>query len=350
MQPHFVGFGLVNHDTVVCGQNLALDAKVRATSLFEQVGGPVPVALQCAMRLGGIRATQLGVVGSDALGDDLIQRLERFGVVPSLQRTSATTSRSLVLLDTAHGTRLVANYAEQLPPFAFDAQAKEVLRSADLLHLDGRDIPGSLLAAQVVKDAGGKASLDLGTMRDGLEELFPLCDLILASKKGGAGAFPSKAGDPLAQVRGFLDAGAEIAGVTLGADGLALGWRGGPEPFLLAAHSPRPPLGHFPTSSGRDGERVLPSLPADEVGNTRKGGVGGGMLDTCGAGDAFHGAFCHAWLLGASPEEAADFAQALVCVRIGRMGNEAGLPQLEEIPRRARSGANAFRSESAPAR
>jgi sugar/nucleoside kinase (ribokinase family) len=314
MQPHFVGFGLVNHDTVACGQHLALDAKVRATNLFEQVGGPIPVALQCAMRLGGIRATQLGVVGSDALGDDLIQRLESFGVVSSLQRTSPTTSRSLVLLDTVHGTRLVANYAEQLPPFAFDAQAEEILRSADLLHLDGRDIPGSILAAQLVQISGGKVSLDLGTMRDGLNELFPLCDLILASKKGGAGAFPEHTDDPLAQVRGFLDAGAQIAGVTLGAEGLALGGRGGPEPFLLAP---------------RQAEIVV---------------------DTCGAGDAFHGAFCHAWLLGASPEEAAHFAQALVCVRIGQMGNEAGLPTLEEIPRGAGRGATSFRSESAPAR
>ena len=326
MQPQLVGFGLVNHDTVACASGIELDAKVRATHLFEQVGGPVPVALQCAARLGGIRATQLGVVGLDSLGDDLARRLESFGVVPHFQRTAPSTSRSLVLLDTQRGTRIVANHAEKLPPFLLDAEALEVLRAADLLHLDGRDAAGSLLAARAVKGAGGKVSLDLGTMRAGVEELLPLCDVILASRKGGAGAFPALAGDPLAQVREFLKRGALVAGVTLGADGLALGWRGGPEPMFL------------------------PSLPADEVGNTRKGGAGGGMLDTCGAGDAFHGAFCHAYLSGASPLEAADFAQALVCVRIGRMGNEAGLPTLDEIPRRAGPGTTAFRSESAPAR
>ena len=308
---HLVGFGLVNHDTVACAQNLALDAKVRATHLFEQVGGPVPVALQCAMRLGGIRSTQLGVVGSDALGDDLQRRLENFGVVPELQRTSPTTSRSLVLLDTERGTRLVANHAETLPPFSFDAPAEEILRSADLLHLDGRDVAGSLLAARTTR---GIVSLDLGTMRDGLEEIFPHCNLILASRKGGAGAFPEKVNDPLAQVQGFLDAGAEVAAVTLAERGVALGWRGGPEPTILAPHR-------------------APSV-----------------VDTCGAGDAFHGAFCHAYVAGASPTEAADFAQALVCVRIGRMGNEAGLPRLEEIPRQAGRGATEFRSESAPAR
>ena len=300
---HFVGFGLVNHDTVACAENIALDSKVRASAFFEQVGGPVPVALQCAVRLGGIRATHLGVVGADTVGDDIERRLEATGVNASLQRTGSESSRSLVLLDMVNGTRIVANHADGLPRFTFDDAALAILKSADLLHLDGRDVAGSLTAAQ---NTNGIVSLDLGTMRSGLEEIFCHCHLILASRKGGAGAFPKYSHQPAAQVQAFLDAGATVAAVTLGADGLALGWRGGPPPALIAPRMP--PL----------------------------------VLDTCGAGDAFHGAFCSAYAQGASPQEAADFAQAVVCVRIGRLGNERGLPTSEEV--------SGFRAGFAPGR
>jgi sugar/nucleoside kinase (ribokinase family) len=291
-----VGFGLVNKDLVAVAPGIRLDHKAEARHYFEQVGGPVPVALQCAARLDGVECTALGVVGADLEGAQVSEWLESFGVEARLQRTpGVATSKSLVLLDETDGARTLANYAEELPPFTFDPETEKLLRSADLLHIDGRDLSGCLRAATLTRAGGGKVSYDLGTMRTGREALFPMCDLILASKKGGAGAFPDLANDPLGQVQGFLDAGATIAGVTLAEQGVALGWRGGPPPTLLPAFAV---------------ERVV---------------------DTCGAGDTFHGAFVWAHLAGYPPPDAARFAMAAVALRIQRFGNNDGLPYRETV-------------------
>ncbi|WP_395095239.1 carbohydrate kinase family protein [Armatimonas sp.] len=286
-----VGFGLLNKDFVAVVPRWKPDTKVRATRYFEQVGGPVPVALTTVAKLGGLACVHLGVVGDDRDADDLARSLEEQGVSSDLQRASGTvTSRSLVLLDAHDGSRTLANYAEELPCMTFTPAHDDLLSQASLLHLDGRDLGGALHAAQLVKAAGGQVSFDLGTMRPGREALFPLCDILLASKGGGAGAFPEHTGDPAAQVRGFLAAGVKVAGVTLAEKGV-----------LLATHEQPEPV-------------FLPAFPIPNV------------VDTCGAGDVFHGAFCWAYATGMPPHAAANFAQATVALRVQHYGNRAGLP------------------------
>lgn len=286
-----VGFGLINKDFVAVVPAWERDTKVRATHYFEQVGGPVPVALTAVAKLGGLACVHLGVVGDDRDADDLARSLEEQGVSADLQRTPGTvTSRSLVLLDARDGSRTLANYAEELPCMTFTPAHDALLRQASLLHLDGRDLGGALHAAQTVKAAGGLVSFDLGTMREGRKALFPLCDIILASKGGGAGAFPEHADDPAAQVCHFLKAGVRVAGVTLAEKGVMLATKEQPEPVFLPA---------FATPN---------------------------VLDTCGAGDVFHGAFCWAYATGMPPYAAANFAQATVALRIQHYSNRAGLP------------------------
>lgn len=308
-----VGLGLVNKDFVASVPSWERDGKVAASAYFEQVGGPVPVALAALARLEGGpgNVSLLGVLGDDRDGDDLLGWLAAGGVDGSLvTRAPATsTSRSLVLLDERDGTRTVANWAGGLPPLTpFTPEQEALLARAGLLHLDGRDLDASLRAAEIVRGvsvacgAGGVVSLDLGTMRPGGERLLPLCDIVIASRKGGSGAFPDAvrggpqaADSPAEQVRRFLDLGAEIAGVTLGHEGVVIGERGGGEPVHL------------------------PAFVVERV------------VDTCGAGDAFHGAFLAAHRAGRGPIEAAGFAQAAVAVRIARRGNQAGLPTRAEV-------------------
>jgi len=291
-----VGFGLINKDFVAVVPAWERDQKVRATHYFEQVGGPVPVALTAVARLGGLACVHLGVVGSDRDADDLARWLEEQGVAPDLQRTEGVvTSRSLVLLDSRDGSRTLANYAETLPAMTFTPAHDELLQRARLLHVDGRDLEGALHAATVVRAAGGKVSFDLGTMRPGREALFPLCDVVLASKGGGAGAFPAHADDPLRQVQCFLEAGVGVAGVTLAEKGVVIASQAEPEPVFLPA---------FPVAT---------------------------VVDTCGAGDTFHGAFCWAYANGYNPHDAAQFAQATVALRIQHYGNRTGLPTREAV-------------------
>jgi len=268
------------------------DQKAEATHFFEQVGGPVPVALVTMVRLGCPFPIEfVGQVGEDRDGHHIRELLEREGVGVSgvAVAPGRCTSKSLVLLDARDGSRTLANYAEELPPMTWEAHHASRLAVARMLHLDGRDLPAALESARRVREAGGIVSLDLGTMRPGREDLVARCHIVLASLMGAAGAFPDAADDPREQVRRFLALGPDIAGVTLGADGVVIGSRG-QEPV----HLPAPPVES--------------------------------IVDTCGAGDVFHGAFLWAFLDGRDPVACADFAQAAAALRVQRLGNEDGIP------------------------
>jgi sulfofructose kinase len=292
------GVGLINQDLLAVVPAWERDTKVAATHYFEQVGGPVPVAMTAITRLGTPTSVSfLGVLGDDSAGEKVSGDLVKQGVMGNFTvAPKVMTSRSLVLLDTRDGSRTLANYAHSLPPMLFTTEQEEILHSTDLLHLDGRDLDAAMQAAQIVRAHNGTVSIDLGTMRPGREDLLAQCDIILASTKGGQGAFPEHTDNPLAQVRAFREVyGASIAGVTLAEKGLALACDDAPEGIFL---------------------------PAFSVATVR---------DTCGAGDTFHGAYLWAYHNHLSPIQSAFFAQAAVALRIGKYGNEAGLPTASEV-------------------
>lgn len=288
---------MANHDTVAVVPRYEEDVKIVASHFWEQVGGPVPVALMAVARLGGF-AIEIVThsCAKDTTGDSLRTWLGEDGVTTSHcpRPEDAATSRALVLIESATGGRFVASYGGDPPPITFTPEHEAVFRTASALHLDGRDLPAARQAAQWTRAEGGIVSFDLGTMRPGRETLLPLCDIVLASQIGGAGTFPDVADNPGAQVRRFLEQGAQIAGVTLGSRGLVIGEKGS-EPY---------------------------HLPAFTIGDVR---------DTCGAGDCFHGAFLWAHLSGYPLRDAAQFAQAAVAHRIRHFGNRAGLPRRADV-------------------
>lgn len=298
-----VGLGLVNKDFLAFVPSWERDQKVVASDLLEQVGGPVPIALATVARLGLPEGTSriefLGEVGTDAAGDEILQWLSENGVgVGDCTRvTGGITSRSLVLVDERDGTRTVANHRGDLPADRDMDSHQGVLKQARILHIDGRNSELCRAATEVVRSAGGLVSLDLGTMRAGTEKLWPLCDIVLASRKGGAGAFPEAANDPIEQTRRFLAGGVRIAGVTLGPEGVVVGERC-TEP------------------------QWLPAFTVADV------------CDTCGAGDVFHGAFLWAFLRGKGIIECARLAQAAAAERIRYRGNHTGLPTLAAVTKR----------------
>ena len=68
------------------------------------------------------------------------------------------------------------------------------------------------------------------------------------------------------------------------------------------------------------------------------------VIDTSGAGDVFHGAYVASYL--AEPERSFarhfEFARAAAAYKIGRLGNEAGLPTLADVAEIERAYALVF--------
>jgi sugar/nucleoside kinase (ribokinase family) len=56
-----------------------------------------------------------------------------------------------------------------------------------------------------------------------------------------------------------------------------------------------------------------------------------GAVDTTGAGDVFHGAFCYAVLQGMTLDRSLDFSNAMAALNCTAMGARGGLRGLEEI-------------------
>ncbi|MBC8139806.1 MAG: hypothetical protein H7Y38_00015 [Armatimonadetes bacterium] len=282
------GIGIVGLDHVAVTDTWERDGKSVASLYFEQVGGPVPVALMAMARLGLADAPCFcGIVGRDAAGRTITRELRDGGVDTSQVRhvSGGKTSHSLIVLSDGKNRSLTNYVGTGISEAAGVAPFADV--NVGLLHLDGRDLCHVERVTNRVWETVGKISLDLGSKKPSHAKILPLCDIVIASKPGGAGAFPEVGNCPIEQTKRFLDAGAIVAGVTLGADGAVIGCR--------------------------DENGGVPlHLPAFRVPN---------VVDTCGAGDLFHGAFLWAWREGQGVFDAATFAQAAVALRIQRVGN-----------------------------
>jgi sugar/nucleoside kinase (ribokinase family) len=261
---------------------------------LRQVGGPVPVALQTYSRLGG-HSCFCGVIGDDDIGD-YVQRHLSTSVTQSLvvRCKNGTTSRSIVVIEAAKGQRTIVNIpATGMNPVDVSPLVDK-FQSGSILHLDGRDLETDLRLAAAAKLAGTLVSIDLGTMRPGREALLSKCDIILASKSGSAGLTPDHPNDIEGQLSIMRQFGARVVGVTLAEHGVVVG----------------------------DQSNTY-RLPAFKVEN---------VVDTNGAGDCFHGSFLYAYAhLYKDLQNVAKFAQACVALKITKLGNDAGLPNLSNV-------------------
>lgn len=164
------------------------------------------------------------------------------------------------------------------------------------LHLDGHQPDAALHYARACRQAGVLTSLDGGGVRENTDELLRHIDIAVCAERmcEQLGLTPE----------GLLDLlkarGCRIGAVTMGERGML--WY---------------------DETGR--VDVLPSL--DVPGNR--------IVDTSGAGDVFHGAYVWSYLN--RPEqpwaEHFTFARAASAHKIQHLGNEAGLPKVEDVER-----------------
>ena len=156
---------------------------------------------------------------------------------------------------------------------------------ARMLHIDGHDTDAVAHAARIARRHGIPVTADVDTIYKGFDEVLPNVDYLVTSSE-----FPERwtgERDPFRALALLQDTfGMKVTGMTLGAQGALV----------------------------RSGGRFFYS-PAFVV----------NCIDTTGAGDIFHGAFCYAILKGMEIPEALDFSNAMAALNCTSLGARGGI-------------------------
>ena len=267
--------------------------KTPAHSFHQGVGGMSANAAVALARLGA-SAGFVGPVGDDAAAAVFRAHFEREGVdVSRLQATAGQSSSiSSIILD-ARGERMIFNHkgSALTAPLPFQATW---LNGVDFLLTDPRCPSWAQAALTQARQAGIPSLLDgdVSPWPD-LQGLVPLADWVAFSEPGLQGFHAGEVQQGL-QAALRLGEAPQVAVVTLGPRGL----------YWL-----------------RRGETVQ-HLPAFQVPD---------VIDTLGAGDAFHAGLGLALACGMADREALRFGAATAALKCQRPHGILGAPSRSEV-------------------
>jgi sugar/nucleoside kinase (ribokinase family) len=285
-----LGVGECSLDTRLLVETLPpRGGKGRVLEWRELPGGQVATAVLAAARL-GLRAAYAGAVGDDAHAEPVLAPLCHAGVDVSrvVRVAGAATRTALIVVERGTGERTVLGQRDDRLGEAQAELARLALGGAQLLLIDATDLALATALAERARAEGVPVLLDLDAPAPDFERLLAQVDFPVVSR-GFAEAAYGGAEPALARLAAL---GARLAVVTLGAEG-ALAWSGG---------------------------RLLAS-PAFAV----------GVVDTTGAGDAFHGAFAWGLLQGLGAAELLRVANAAAAFACTGPGAQGALPDAGEL-------------------
>jgi sulfofructose kinase len=296
--PNFdvVGVGLNATDTVLMVPRMpAYGGKAPFTREFYSVGGQVATAMVTCARL-GLSAKYIGTVGDDERGSIQMASLRASGIDIEhvQQRVNCPNQSAYIVVDESTGERTIFWNRPDCLTISPAQITPDQITCARLLHIDGHDTPAVEHAARIARGANIPVTVDVDTIYAGFERVLPLVDYLIASAE-----FPARwtgIEDPLAALIAIQrESGMRVAAMTLGAHG-ALAY-----------------------SEGR-----FHYSPAFIV----------NCIDTTGAGDVFHGAFCYSVLQQMSIADALEFSNAMAalnCTAEGARGRIAGVEEARQF-------------------
>ena len=193
-------------------------------------------------------------------------------------------------MDKNTGARSVAWSRGNLAELEGDEVDMDMIRNAKILHLDGHNPKAALAAAKEARKHGVKVSIDAGTLRDGVKEILEYVDILIASEMF---ARQYSGNDDLEQaIYKLAENGAATVGITMGK------------------------LGSMTLQDGK-----LFICPAFKI----------VPVDTTGAGDVYHGAYCVKYLETQDPMECMRFAAAVSALKCLKTGGRTGIPDREQL-------------------
>ncbi len=263
----------------------------------ESGGGPAANAAYL-LSLWGEPAALACLLGDDPYGRRIAEEFRAVGTDLSLTevRPGAATPLSVVLVNTANGSRTLVNRLPPAEPLRFDPGALATLAALKpgVLLFDGHQPEASLQAMELFPRA--RTILDAGSRRRGTELLAPRVEFLVPSERFARAMSGEEDLDSLEGGRRCLQALRRLNGgqvvVTLGERGVL---------YLENGEAQR-----------------LPAFPAVAV-------------DTTGAGDVFHGAFAYAILRGWALSRTVRFASMAAALSVSRPGARSSIPSLAEV-------------------
>ena len=255
-------------------------------------GGPAAVASLAVASLGH-NAVFLGRLGDDQVGHDVIRHLSNRGVNASGVRLirSQSSQVSSVVVD-GSGERQIINFSsEQLDPDP-SWLLEEVIEGADFLLTDVRWPEGAATALTMARRNGVPSLVDADIAPIDISKLVALAEYAVFSERGLE----------MVSKENGLEKGLKAAEQESGA------W------VAVTAGE----KGSYWLEEGR-----LKFCPAEKI----------DAIDTCGAGDVFHGAFAVGVVEKMNLEQAMRFASAAASLKCLTFGGSLGTPGRAAVDR-----------------
>jgi sulfofructose kinase len=286
------GIGLNATDTLILLPHFpAYAGKVAFDREVLSPGGQVASALVTCARL-GLRVKYIGTVGDDERGRIQLESLRETGInLDDVEiRKDCANQTAYILIDQTTGERTVLWKRDDCLRLAPESITPEKVTSARLLHIDAHDTAAVARAAEIARRHQIPVTLDVDSIYPGFDRVLPHVDYLISSSEFPA-RFTSEP-DPFRALEMIQDEyRIPVAVMTLGSHG----------------------------ALAREGGRFIYS-PAFVV----------NCVDTTGAGDVFHGAFCYAVLQNMPLRETLEFSNALAALNCTALGARGGISSIED--------------------
>ncbi|MGW8300554.1 MAG: carbohydrate kinase family protein [Desulfobacterales bacterium] len=265
----------------------AADEKTFAQKLISCGGGPAANAAVTVSRL-GLKSAFAGYLGNDLYGQRHLAELNRAAVNTDLVvRGDSATPLSAILVK-PDGRRTVVNYKAETAPLPADSF--DLARwHPQVILFDGHEPEVSLALIKTIKGRGISTVLDAGSVHRGSLKLSEQVDYIVASQKFARECTGKE--DPQQAALKLGQFGSAVV-ITLGQAGLV--WK------------------------NEDGSGSLPAFSID-------------VVDTTGAGDAFHGAFAAGLASGKPWKDLLTYAGAAGALCCAKYGARPAMPTAQDL-------------------
>lgn len=282
--------GLITLDCIYqTHKALEPNEKQVAEAALLAAGGPATNAA-VAFRSLGNRSLLVGALGCHPLSavvrDDLAQ--QQIDLIDLMPEVTPPPPFSSIVVNTVTGDRAVISRNAADRPLPEEPPSSDLLAQADCVLIDGHQMSLGKHLAEQAQQAGIPVVIDAGSWKSGFEDVLPLATVVVASA-----AFCPPGSSSEQETMAYLRAlGIPYIAVTRGADSI-----------LYQTHSD-------------EGELAVPVIQP---------------VDTLGAGDIFHGAFCHNYTRGTDFLEALTQAAQIASISCQSFGTRQWIQRMSQI-------------------